>query len=123
MELWGYGIIIRKLLTFANDHEILTGASFVLHQYGNALCHRMANEVQKDVLPYDSHVTVMEAIKDEFGLRTSATTTPGLLKVMFAAIACRKVRMQRRSLGLGVLPMGKRRSRANDDDDMMSRRQ
>ena len=29
-----------------------------------------------------------EAIKDEFSLRTSATTTPGLLKNMFAPIAC-----------------------------------
>ena len=59
----------------------------------------MANEVQdsKDVLPGDSPVTAMEDIKDEFGLRTSATTTPGLLKMMFAAIACRKIRIQRRA--------------------------
>ena len=39
------------------------------------------------VLPGDSHVTAMVAIKDEFGLRTSTTTTPGLLRVMFVAIA------------------------------------
>ena len=52
--------------------------------------------------PGDSHVTAMEAIKDEFGLRMSATMTPGLLKVMFAAIACRKIRMQQRLLGLGT---------------------
>ena len=51
----------------------------------------MANEVHKDVLPGDSHVTAMESIKGEFGLKMSATTTPGLLKVMFAAIACRNV--------------------------------
>ena len=60
----------------------------------------MANEVHKDdiVLPGDSHVTAMEAIKDEFGLRASDTTTLGLLKVTFAAVDCQKIRMQRRFL-------------------------
>ena len=49
----------------------------------------------KDLLPGVSHVTAVEAIQDEFGLRASATTTPGLLKTMFAAIACQKIRVQR----------------------------
>ena len=62
----------------------------------------MTNKVHKDVLPGNSHVTAMEAIKDEFGLRTSATTTPGLLKVMFVAMASRKIRVQQRLLGLGT---------------------
>jgi len=48
-----------------------------LHRPGNT----QANEVHKDMLPGDSHVTAMESIKDEFGLKASATTTPGLLKV------------------------------------------
>ena len=29
----------------------------------NALCQRMANEVHRDVLPGDSHMTAMEAIR------------------------------------------------------------
>ena len=101
-------LYIRKLLTLANDHEILKGASFSVTPDTNALCQRMANEVHRDDIvlpcrrqPCDSHVTAMEALKDEFDLRMSATTTPGLLKTMFAAIACRKIRMQRRLLGLG----------------------
>ena len=97
-------IIIRKLLTLANDHEMLKGASFDVPPDTNALCQRMANEVHRDVLPGDSHVTAMESFKDEFGLRTSATTTPGLLKVMFVAMASRKIRVQRRLLGLGATP-------------------
>ena len=64
----------------------------------------MANEVHNDVLPTDSHVTAMESIKDEFGLKTSATTTPGLLNVMFLVMADRNVRVQRRLLGLGTAP-------------------
>ena len=63
-------------------------------------------EVHKDdiVLPGDSHVTAMESIKDDFGLKTSATTTPVLLKVTLAAIASQHVRVQRRLLGLGTAP-------------------
>ena len=101
---------IPKLLTIANETKNLKGASFVVQPNVNALCQRMANEVHKDVLPGDSHniVTAMEAIKHEFGLKTSATTTPGLLKVMFSAIASRKVRIQRRLLGLGTAPAHQR---------------
>ena len=93
---------IPKLLALANDDEIMKGAPFNTTPDTSALCQRMANEAHKDVLPGDGHATAMEAIKGEFGLRTSATTTPGLLKIMFAAIACRKIRMQRRLIGLGT---------------------
>ena len=89
-------LYIRKLLTLANDHEMLKGASFdvppdtndIVH---NALCQRMANEEHRDVLPCDGYVTAMESFKDEFGLRTSATTAPGLTKVMFVAMTSRKM--------------------------------
>ena len=95
---------VRKLLTLANDHEILKGASFDIPPDTNALCQRMANEVHQDVLPGDSHATTMESFKDKFGLRTSATTTPGLLKAMSVAMASRKIRVQRRLLGLSTTP-------------------
>ena len=62
----------------------------------------MANKVHKDVLPGDSHETAIESIKDTFGLKTRATTTPGLLKVMFVAMSSMNVRVQRRLLGLGT---------------------
>ena len=74
-------LYIWKLLTLADDHEVLKGVSFNVAPDANALCQQMDNEVHRDVLPGDSHVTAMEAIKDEFGLRASATTTPGLLKL------------------------------------------
>ena len=97
-------LYIRKLLTLPNDygHEILkgSGAPFDITPDTNTLCQRMANEVHKDVLPGYRHATSTESIKDEFGLRTSATTAPGLLKIMFLAIACREMRIQRRPLGL-----------------------
>ena len=102
-------LYIRKLLTLANDHEILKGATYDVTPDTNALCQRMANEVHRDVLPGDSHVAAMESLKDEFGLRTSATTTPGLLRVMFVAMANRKIRVQRRLLGLGAQPQPQRR--------------
>ena len=65
-----------------------SGTEYQCHY--NAICQRMANEVHKNVLPGDSHVIAMGSIKDEFGLTTSATTTPGLLKVMFLAMASRR---------------------------------
>ena len=102
---------IRGLLTEANETKILKGATFTVTPDINAICQRMANEVHRDVLPGDSHVTAMESIKDEFGLRTSATTTPGLLKVMFLAMACRSVRVQRRLLGLGTVAVQRPRKR------------
>ena len=74
---------IRELLTTANETKILKSATFVVEPNINDICQKMANEVKRDVLPGDSHVTAMESIKDEFGLKTSATITPGLLKVMF----------------------------------------
>ena len=102
-------LYIRKLFTLANDHEILKGASFDVPPDTNALCQRMANEVHRDVLPGDSHVTAMEPFKDDVGLRTSATTTPGLLKVMFVAMASRKIRVQKQLLGLGTAPAQRKR--------------
>ena len=48
--------VIRKLLTLANDHEILKGASFNITPDTNALYQRMANEAHDDALPGDSHV-------------------------------------------------------------------
>ena len=77
---------------------------FIVEPNINAIYQRMANEVHKDALPGDDHVTAMEPIKDEFGLKTSATMTPGLLKVLFLAMASRNVRVQRRLLGLGTAP-------------------
>ena len=91
---------------------------------GMELCQRIANEAHEDVLPGDSHDTDMEATKGEFGLGASATTAPGpsLLKTLFAAVACRKIRMQRRLLGLGTAqgqkptPKSRRYARCQDDD-------
>ena len=100
---------IRELLTMANKTKLLKSTTFTVEPNINAiLCQRMANcnGVHKGVLPGDSHMASMESIKDEFGLKTSATTTPGLLKVMLLAIlmASRNIRVQRRLLGIGTAP-------------------
>ena len=92
---------VRKLLSLPKDHEILKGASLDVPPDTNTLCQRMVNEVNSDVMPGDSHATAIEAINDEFGLKTSATTPPGLLNVMFVTMmASRKIRVQCRLLGI-----------------------
>ena len=88
---------------------MIKGVTFDVTPETNALCQRMANEVHRDVLPGDSHVAAMGPLKGEFGLRTSATTAPGLLTVMFVAMANRKIRVQLRLLGLGAQPPPQRR--------------
>ena len=106
-------LYIRKLLTLANGHEILKGASFDVPPDTNALFQRIANEVHRDVhvLPGDSHGTAMEPFRGECDLRASTATAPGLLKVMFVnvAMASRKTRVQRRPLGLGPAPSQRKR--------------
>ena len=39
-------LYIRKLLTLANDHEMIKGVTFDVTPETNVLCQRMANEVQ-----------------------------------------------------------------------------
>ena len=92
------------IITIANETNILKNASFIVEPNINVICQRMANEVHKDVLPDDINVTAMESIKDEFGLKTSAMTTPGLITVLFLAMDSLNVRVQRRLLGLGTAP-------------------
>ena len=46
---------------------------------------RLSNRVHKEVLYDESHVACLESLKDEFGLLTSATTAPGLLKCFLNA--------------------------------------
>ena len=102
---------IRKLRAIANETKILKGASFVVQPNASELCQRTANEAHKDPLPADSHVTSMEPIKGEFGLKAGATTAPGLLEAMTTAIACRSVRAQGRLPGLGTTPASRPRVR------------
>ena len=111
-------LFIRMFLTLAKDHDILKKASFEVPPDTNALCQRMANEVHRDVLPGDSHVTAMKSFKGEFGLSTKATTTPGLLKVMFVAMASRKIRVQRRLLGLRTTPAPRKRRKVRCREDV-----
>ena len=54
-----------RQLDDAKDHEMIKRVSFDVPPDTNALCQRMANEVHRDVLPGDSHVTAMESLKDE----------------------------------------------------------
>ena len=47
---------------------------------------KLSNRAHKEVLDDESHVACLESLKDEFGLLTSATTAPGLLKFFLNAL-------------------------------------
>ena len=60
----------------------------------------LARCVHKDLLSGESHgtATAMESTKGQLALKASATTAPGLRRMMPTAIACRNVRATRRLL-------------------------
>ena len=43
---------------------------------------KLANLVHRQVLSDERHVADLESLKDEFGIGTTAATTPGLLKAI-----------------------------------------
>ena len=72
---------LRGRLREANTKEALRATKLQAPSGAHASAiTKLSNRVHKEV-PYDeSHVACLESLKGEFGLLTSATTAPGLLK-------------------------------------------
>ena len=62
----------------------------------------MYREVLNDESYDNVIVACLESLKDEFGLLTSATTAPGLLKCFLNALYVRKVDVIPMQLGLAM---------------------
>ena len=52
---------------------------------------KLSNQIHEQILFEEQHVSNLGSLKDEFGLLTSATTTPGLLKAMLNVLYVRSV--------------------------------
>ena len=50
---------------------------------------KLANLVHRQVLRDERHVVNLESLKDEFGIGTTAATTPGLLKAFLNVLYVR----------------------------------
>ena len=59
-----------------------------------------SNQIPKQILFEEQHAADLESLKDEFGLITSATTTPGLLKGMLNAFYMRSVNVLPQRFGV-----------------------
>ena len=64
---------------------------------------KLANLVHRQVLGDERHVANLESLKDEFGIGTTAATTPELLKAFLNAWYVRTVDVVPEQLGV-VLP-------------------
>ena len=64
---------------------------------------KLANLVHRQVLRDERHVVNLESLKDEFGIGTTAATTPGLLKAFLNVLYVRAVDVVPQQLGV-VLP-------------------
>ena len=65
---------------------------------------KLANLVHRQVLSDERHVANLESLKDEFGIGTTAATTPGLLKAFLNVLYVRAVDVVPEQIGV-VLPM------------------
>ena len=78
---------LRERLRAANTKEPLRATKLMAPSgiHASAIT-RLSNRIHKEVLNDKSHVACLEYLKDEFGLLTSATTLPGLLKCFLKAL-------------------------------------
>ena len=75
--------------------------------------------MHEDVVAGGGHVAAVGSTKGAFGLKASAATAPGPLRVMPAATAGRNARARRRLLRLGTAPAQQkpRKLRCRDHED------
>ena len=94
---------LRGRLREANTKEALRATKLQAPPGAHASAiTKLSNRVHKEVLYDESHVACLESLKDEFGLLTSATTAPGLLKCFLNAMYVRKVDVIPVQLGLAM---------------------
>ena len=95
---------LRERLTTANSKEILHGTRLNALMGPNASgITKLANLVHRQVLSDERHVANLESLKDEFGIGTTAATTPGLLKAFLNVLYVRAVDVVPEDIGV-VLP-------------------
>ena len=83
---------LRKRLTTANSKEVLHGTRLNASMGPIASgITKLANLVHKQVLCDERHVANLESLKDEFGIGTTAATSPGLLKAFMNVLYVREV--------------------------------
>ena len=94
---------LRERLSTANLKEPLR-ATRLSAPSGNvsSAITKLFNQIHKQILFKEQHVVNLEFLKDEFGLLTSATTTPGLLKAMLNALHMRSVDVLPQKFGVDV---------------------
>ena len=63
---------------------------------------KLSNQINKQILFEEQYVGNLESPKDEFGLLTSATTTPGLLKAMLNALYMQSVDVLPQQFGINA---------------------
>ena len=100
MALW----YLRERPTAANSKEVLHGTRLnaPMGPIASGIT-KLSNLVYKQVLSDERHVANLESLKGEFGIGTTAATTPGLLKAFMNVLYVREVDVIPQQLGI-VLP-------------------
>ena len=95
---------LRERLTTANSKETLHGTRLnaPMGPIASGIT-KLANLIHRQVLSDERHVANLESLKDEFGIGTTAATTPGLLKAFLNVLYVRAVDVVPNELGV-VLP-------------------
>ena len=95
---------LRERLTTANSKDVLHGTkrSAPMGPIASGIT-KHANLVHRQVLSDERHVANLESLKDEFGIGTTAATTPGLLQAFLNVLYVRAVDVIPQNLGV-VLP-------------------
>ena len=74
---------LRTQLTSANNKERFHETK--LNAPNGPICSgitKLSNLIHRQILSDEMHVSNLESLKDEFGISTTAATTPGLLKAI-----------------------------------------
>ena len=95
---------LRERLTTANSKETLHGTRLnaPMGPIASGIT-KLANLIHRQVLSEERHVASLESLKDEFGIGTTAATTPGLLKAFLNVLYVRTVDVLPEDIGV-VLP-------------------
>ena len=92
---------LRERLRAANTKEPIRATKLTAPSGTHASAITMLpNHVHKEVLYDETHVACLGSLKAEFGLLTSATTAPGLLKCFLNALYVQEVDVPPLELGL-----------------------
>ena len=94
---------LRERLSTANLKEPLraTRLSAPSGIISSAITKR-SNQIHKQIIFEEQNVANLESLKDEFGLLTLATTTPGLLKAVLNALYMRSADVLPQKFGVDV---------------------